>query len=117
EMRRRLGVGFRTPAHASWTTAVPRPAGVLLSIDASADPRLVVEDLQNLATATDDAIGVTGIAVERSFFDQVIDTLLAIVVGLLAVSVVIALVGVSNTLSLSVLERRRETATLRAIGL
>src|SRR5690606_32659208 len=78
---------------------------------------LVVEDLQNLATATDDAIGVTGIAVERSFFDQVIDTLLAIVVGLLAVSVVIALVGVSNTLSLSVLERRRESATLRAIGL
>ena len=35
----------------------------------------------------------------------------------LAVAVVIALVGVANTLSLSVLERRRESATLRAIGL
>lgn len=112
-----LGGVFLTPADAARITADLRPAGVLLSIDDSADPRLVVEDLQNLATATDDAIGVTGIAVERSFFDQVIDTLLAIVVGLLAVSVVIALVGVSNTLSLSVLERRRESATLRAIGL
>jgi len=40
-----------------------------------------------------------------------------VVVGLLAVAVVIALVGVANTLSLSVLERRRESATLRAIGL
>ena len=36
---------------------------------------------------------------------------------LLAVAVVIALVGVANTWSLSVLERRRESATLRAIGL
>ena len=43
--------------------------------------------------------------------------MLGIVIGLLAVAVVIALIGVANTLSLSVLERRRESATLRAIGL
>lgn len=38
-------------------------------------------------------------------------------IALLGVSVVIALVGVANTLSLSVLERRRESAMLRALGL
>ncbi len=37
--------------------------------------------------------------------------------GLLAVSVVIALAGMANTLSLSVLERTRESALLRALGL
>ncbi|HLS48493.1 MAG TPA: ABC transporter permease [Actinomycetaceae bacterium] len=60
---------------------------------------------------------VTGPAAERQSFEQVIDALLAIVVGLLAVAVVIALIGVANTLSLSVIERRRESAVLRAMGL
>jgi putative ABC transport system permease protein len=60
---------------------------------------------------------VSGAATERAAYQDVISTLLAIVIGLLAVSVVIALVGVANTLWLSVIERRRESATLRAIGL
>src|SRR5699024_7678482 len=60
---------------------------------------------------------VAGAAVERASFQQVVNTMLAVVVGLLAVSVVIALIGVANTLSLSVIERRRESAMLRALGL
>lgn len=56
-------------------------------------------------------------AADRQQYSTVIDTVLAVIVGLLAVAVVIALIGVANTLSLSVLERRRESATLRAIGL
>ena len=63
------------------------------------------------------SVQITGGGVERASFQRVIDTLLALVVGLLAVAVVIALVGVANTLSLSVIERQRESATLRAIGL
>ncbi|GMA33062.1 FtsX-like permease family protein [Litorihabitans aurantiacus] len=46
-----------------------------------------------------------------------LDALLAVIIGLLGVAVVIALIGVANTLSLSVLERRRENALLRALGL
>lgn len=42
---------------------------------------------------------------------------LAMVTGLLALAVIIALIGVANTLTLSVLERTRENALLRAIGL
>lgn len=46
-----------------------------------------------------------------------VDMLLAFVTALLGLAVVIALVGVANTLSLSVVERTRENAVLRALGL
>ena len=46
-----------------------------------------------------------------------VDTVLAFVTALLGLAVVIALVGVANTLSLSVVERTRENAVLRAVGL
>ncbi|WP_156225986.1 ABC transporter permease [Pseudactinotalea suaedae] len=79
----------------------------------------VQEGLNEISASDPEAavLEVGGAAVERAAFSQVIDTLLAVVLGLLGVAVVIALVGVANTLSLSVLERRRENATLRAIGL
>ena len=48
---------------------------------------------------------------------QVLDMMLLVVTALLGVAVIIALVGVGNTLSLSVIERQRESAILRAIGL
>ncbi|MDR0482647.1 MAG: FtsX-like permease family protein [Cellulomonadaceae bacterium] len=52
-----------------------------------------------------------------SSIETFINTALAVIIALLAVSLVIAVVGVANTLSLSVVERRKENATLRAIGL
>lgn len=48
---------------------------------------------------------------------QQIDALLAILYGMLALAVVIAVLGIVNTLALSVVERRREIGMLRAIGM
>lgn len=62
-------------------------------------------------------IHMTGAAVERSMFEKALDTLMLVVTGLLAAAAVIALIGVANTLGLSVIERRRENAMLRALGL
>ncbi len=60
---------------------------------------------------------VVGPAIERVAYNEIIDLMLLIVTALLAVAVLIALIGVANTLSLSVLERRRENSLLRALGL
>ncbi|WP_163542668.1 ABC transporter permease [Occultella kanbiaonis] len=87
-------------------------------VDAVDTVREIQTVLTDLSATTDAPTAfVAGAAVERAAFTSVVDTLLAVVLGMLAVSVVIALVGVANTLSLSVLERRRESALLRAMGL
>ncbi|MYM20795.1 FtsX-like permease family protein [Brevibacterium sp. 5221] len=56
-------------------------------------------------------------AMQRASYGQIIDIMLTIVLVLLAASVVIAIVGVGNTLSMSVFERTREAALLRAMGM
>ena len=48
---------------------------------------------------------------------QLVNQLLAILYGLLALSVVIAIVGIINTLALSIVERRQEIGMLRAVGM
>ncbi|MGO2585102.1 MAG: ABC transporter permease [Brachybacterium tyrofermentans] len=53
---------------------------------------------------------------ERESYGQILTILLGITVGLLAVAVLVALVGVANTLSLGVIERTGENALLRALG-
>ena len=66
---------------------------------------------------SDSGLMVMSPASERAQFEQIINVMLGTIIALLAVAVVIAVIGVANTLSLSVIERRRESATLRAIGL
>ncbi len=54
---------------------------------------------------------------ERSWVTLQLDILTGTVVALLGIAVVIALIGIGNTSGLSVLERGRENALLRALGL
>ena len=52
-----------------------------------------------------------------SLLQQVLDVVVLVMTALLGVAVLIAIVGVGNTLGLSVLERQRESALLRALGM
>ena len=60
---------------------------------------------------------IQGGAVLAGVLEEVLDVILVVLTALLGVAVVIALVGVSNTLGLSVIERQRESALLRALGM
>ncbi|MEU6222872.1 FtsX-like permease family protein [Streptomyces sp. NPDC047042] len=53
----------------------------------------------------------------RSELGGAYDTLLNVLYGLLAISLIIAVLGVVNTLAMSVFERQREVGMLRAVGL
>lgn len=73
----------------------------------------VMKVLETVPGADFSASGAGAILV----LNQVLDVMLIVLTGLLGVAVVIALVGVSNTLGLSVIERQRESALLRALGM
>src|SRR5262249_34707068 len=72
--------------------------------------------LQSLADAYP-LVQVNSIADLSSELDKAISSLIALFGGLLGTAVVIALFGIANTISLSVVERTRESATIRALGL
>jgi putative ABC transport system permease protein len=73
--------------------------------------------LVTAAVAPYPLIDVTSEAALRAHLTSSVSKLTRLLDGLLAISVVIALFGMANTLSLSVLERTRESALLRALGL
>ena len=77
------------------------------------DTQAAIEDLvasrPDIAVQPGNAIG--------QLIGTVFDFLINAINGLLLMSVVIALIGIVNTLSLSILERRRELGLLRIIGM
>ncbi|WP_432526217.1 ABC transporter permease [Kineococcus mangrovi] len=122
----RVRVAVRSSAGATVTTADARRLDPALA-PTGAWVRLLDGDTDEQAAATDDvsealarvlpSSDVAGIASVRNSLDEVLTTMLLVVTGLLAVAVLIALIGVGNTLALSVLERRQESGLLRALGL
>ncbi|GAA4741247.1 FtsX-like permease family protein [Modestobacter marinus] len=90
---------------------------VWLRLDDGIDQDAAIDEVTDLAGTALPTAFVTGLASERAAIDQVVDVLLLVVTGLLGVAVLIALIGVGNTLALSVVERRQESGLLRALGL
>ncbi|MBT1166901.1 ABC transporter permease [Bifidobacterium simiarum] len=89
---------------------------IWVKADGSVTPADLFSAVQD-AVSDKTGVQVTGSVAERVQWERMIDMAMMILVALLAVAVVIALIGVANTLSLSVIERTRESATLRAIGM
>jgi putative ABC transport system permease protein len=107
--------GVVAPETLARLTAAPEPHLIWLRASDGADPLKLVDDLDGLADAA-------GVQLEDRLQAQAAanrdrDLLAGSALGLLGVSVAIAVIGIANTLGLSVLERAREHAMLRALGL
>ncbi|WP_375424403.1 FtsX-like permease family protein [uncultured Friedmanniella sp.] len=86
---------------------------------AAADPSRAAETIAGVrkALVAQPGLVLAGSLPQVAALDGVLRTVLDVATGLLGVAALIALLGVGNTLSLSVLERGRESALLRALGL
>ena len=90
---------------------------LLISVDSSkANLVDIVKNIRNITSSYAEVMAA-GSVFQRAQWESAIDVMMMLLVGLIAVAVVIALIGVANTLSLSVIERTKESATLRAIGM
>lgn len=99
------GLALNAPVTAAWARAADR--------DQAAQVMAGVRKV----TALQPGLSVAGSLEQAASINSLLDTVLAVATGLLAVAVAIALIGVGNTLGLSVIERTRESALLRALGL
>jgi putative ABC transport system permease protein len=67
--------------------------------------------------ANDPLLTVNSVADYKNQLNSSLNQILALFTAMLGLAILIALIGIANTLSLSVLERTRESALLRALGL
>ena len=72
--------------------------------------------INDLADTRPDVTATEGNALGR-LLGSIFDFLIKAVDGLLMMSVIIALIGIVNTLSLAIIERRRELGLLRVVGM
>ena len=111
-------IGYFTITRDTYMASVPEPldAFVFGSIDEGADLDTVMADIEPIVSkvpdlTVEDRDGFIGsIADQIAFFVNFITIMLLL-------SIIIALIGVANTLSLSISERVRELGLLRAVGM
>jgi putative ABC transport system permease protein len=87
-----------------------------ITVDDGADRRAVKVDLEDVIKD----LPILSVQDKEEFKDLIsgqVNQLLYVIYGLLALAVVIAVIGIVNTLGLSVIERTREIGLLRAVGL
>ncbi|WP_326558591.1 ABC transporter permease [Micromonospora sp. NBC_01796] len=108
--------GFLLPPAATKDFAIPRPSQGYVQLDPGTSVGQVLPAVESLLADSPEV----SVADRAAFIKQQtgqFDTLLRMIQILLALAILIAVLGIVNTLALSVLERTRELGLLRAIGL
>lgn len=103
------------PAVLQQLLAAPEPRGLWIRAEEGADAGDLETALNSLLDRSD--VEWSGDYEQRTWVETQMNVMTGGVVGLLGVAIVIALIGIGNTLGLSVIERGRENALLRAMGL
>lgn len=109
------GTIFVTEATLAKLVASPETVEVWLALK---DRSQVAQTMKATNALSDEhAVEIGGQFAMAHIIEQIINIMLVVLSALLGVAVLIALVGVANTLGLSVIERKRESALLRALGM
>jgi len=107
-----------TPADLTELGAPAGYSGLLAdAAEPGEDARTEAQRALRQAAGAGSGVGLEVLADKRDEIDQQLDMLLLIVIGLVSLTVLIAVVGVGTTTALSVVERSRESGLLRAVGL
>lgn len=96
--------------------SAPRDFQTFVTFGDGADPAAVVTAMEE-AAASYGAVEVQNLSEYKATQYAQIDQLLNLIYALLFLAVLIALLGIANTLALSVHERTRELGLLRAVGM
>jgi putative ABC transport system permease protein len=111
-----LGQWTLTQKGAAALVAEPTDFQLGIRLDKGVDPESVRSDLRK-AVEPFPTMKVQDREQYTNGIVKSISALLNVIIGLLLVSIVIALIGIGNTLSLSIHERTRELGLLRATGM
>ncbi len=103
---------------ADWTPHELRPGHVAVLVGLADGTSL--DQGREAVEAVAETLGGPEVEDREQYIDRVagqVNQLLTLVYGLLGLAILIALIGLANTLSLSIFERSRELGLLRAVGL
>ncbi|HKE73809.1 MAG TPA: FtsX-like permease family protein [Acidimicrobiales bacterium] len=115
------GIGNYTVGLADFDAAVPNPTDVQVFVQLK--PGVTVAEAEPTIKRTIDEAGLAATAKVQSvdeYKDQIgsqLNVFLVIIGALLVLALIIAMLGIVNTIVLSVLERTRELGLLRAVGM
>lgn len=98
----------------------PRDRWSAMVVLVSARPHVALATLQQQLEHATNPYYVVSVDTRDGFKGEVagqVNGMIGVVYGLLALAIIIAVLGIINTLALSVVERRREIGMLRAVGM